>query len=103
MQCLLFRVHGHKVSGTIVVLSGLKSRFHSCCRAGQKGESVFGPPHPLSIACMFSSHMGFGCIFLFLPVEVGIPFVDQQSLCKLDVDCHIGFSTWRGFKHSIDR
>ena len=74
MQCLLIRVHGHKVN---VVLSALKSRFHSCAGLGKKGESVFGPPHPLSIACMFSSHMGFGCIFLFLPIEVAIPFVDQ--------------------------
>ena len=76
MQCLLIRVRAHRFSCTVVVLHCFEKEVSFLCRAGKKKRgSVFDPPHPLSIACMFS-HMGFGCIFLFLPLN---PFVDQQS------------------------
>ena len=41
----------------------------------------------LSIACIFPSDMGFGCIFLVLPLDVGIPFIDQPSLSVLQTGC----------------
>ena len=103
VQCLLMRAYAHLVSGTIVDLQCSQKQgifLLKVCWVKKKKVLLVLHTHRAQLACP-PLRWGF---FLFLPLEVGIPFIDQHHspCCQLDAGYHIGFSTGRGLKHSTD-
>ena len=101
VQCLLMRAHGHLVSGTIVDLQCSQKQgifLLKVCWVKKKKVLLVLHTHRAQLAC---SPLRWG-FFLFLPLEVGIPFIDQHHspCCQLDAGYHIGFSTWKGLSTS---